>query len=229
MAGYHHAPSHPLKHCSSKPICNAIWHNYRPWVKLFNIFFLNFHFCIKKFHNTCNIKYKHTQWYMVSINQHKSSPISYLIFISNASGRCLNHHRRFTNSMYIPLQVILPSWRIMSQLQASMACFAELQFLRTLISIIRLGPVLLILACNEENMVMKLWLGGGHSTNLLRLFLPFFENRQNTDYLLNITFLFDRCHCSWAAVIPVKYECDSNDLTHILSNVPHGVNNQQGF
>ena len=31
--------------------------------------------------------------------------------------------------------------------------------------------------------------------------------------LLNITFIFDRYHCSWAAVIPAKYECDSKNPT----------------
>ena len=30
---------------------------------------------------------------------------------------------------------------------------------------------------------------------------------------LNVMFIFDRYHCSWAAVTPVKYESDSKDLT----------------
>ena len=33
-----------------------------------------------------------------------------------------------------------------------------------------------------------------------------FQNYQNMSYPLNFT--FDRCHCSLAAVTPVKYECD---------------------
>ena len=35
-----------------------------------------------------------------------------------------------------------------------------------------------------------------------------FQNHQNSAHLLSITFIFDRCHCSSAAVTPVKYECD---------------------
>ena len=31
--------------------------------------------------------------------------------------------------------------------------------------------------------------------------------------MLNITFIFDRCHRSFAVVTPVKYECDSDNLT----------------
>ena len=43
-------------------------------------------------------------------------------------------------------------------------------------------------------------------------FLPNFSplHNQNTVYLLNFTLMFDRYHCSSAAVIPVKYECNLN-------------------
>ena len=44
-------------------------------------------------------------------------------------------------------------------------------------------------------------------------YFRFFKHCQNTRYLLNITFIFDRCRRSWAAVTPVKYECDSKNLT----------------
>ena len=43
-------------------------------------------------------------------------------------------------------------------------------------------------------------------------YILFFEF-QNTAYLMNITFILDRCHCSSAAVTPVHYKCDSPDLT----------------
>ena len=36
------------------------------------------------------------------------------------------------------------------------------------------------------------------------------------DYL-NITFIFDRCHRSWAVVTPVKYECDIQQVTSVLT------------
>ena len=38
-------------------------------------------------------------------------------------------------------------------------------------------------------------------------------NNVNAHYELNITFIFDRCRRSPTAVKPVKYECDSNNLT----------------
>ena len=44
-------------------------------------------------------------------------------------------------------------------------------------------------------------------------YFPIFHHCQNTGYLLNITFIFDRCcHCS-AVMTPVKYESDSKELT----------------
>ena len=56
--------------------------------------------------------------------------------------------------------------------------------------------------------------GGGYWTNFLRsVNLLIFQHCQNTGYLLNIIFIFDRCRRSSAAVTPVKYECDANNLT----------------
>ena len=43
------------------------------------------------------------------------------------------------------------------------------------------------------------------------LSLIVFWNHQDTRYLLNIIFIFDRCRSSLAAVEPVKYECDSKN------------------
>ena len=40
----------------------------------------------------------------------------------------------------------------------------------------------------------------------------FFQYHQNTRYLLNIAFIFDRCRRSSAAVAPVKYKFDSNNV-----------------
>ena len=39
-----------------------------------------------------------------------------------------------------------------------------------------------------------------------------FQNHQNTAYVLNITFIFDRCCRSWAVETPAKYKCNSKDL-----------------
>ena len=55
--------------------------------------------------------------------------------------------------------------------------------------------------------------GVTHSFTSIWLFSLFFQNYQNTGCLLNITFISDCCHCSLAAVTPVKYECHSQDIT----------------
>ena len=55
--------------------------------------------------------------------------------------------------------------------------------------------------------------GGGYSTNLFRsLIFSIIHNYINTAYLLNITFIFGRCHHSLAVVTPAKYEYDSTDI-----------------
>ena len=44
-------------------------------------------------------------------------------------------------------------------------------------------------------------------SNFLRaVIFPLFQNHRKTGYLYNITFIFDRCRCSWAADTPGKYE-----------------------
>ena len=41
-----------------------------------------------------------------------------------------------------------------------------------------------------------------------------FENNENTGYPCDVTFIFDRCHRSWAAETPDKYECDWKYLNY---------------
>ena len=55
--------------------------------------------------------------------------------------------------------------------------------------------------------------GGGYLANFLRsvIFL-IFQYYQNTRYLLQIKFIYDRCRRSSAAGAPVKYTCDSKNL-----------------
>ena len=53
---------------------------------------------------------------------------------------------------------------------------------------------------------LQLW-GGGYWTYFIRsVIFPFFQDDQNTGYLYDVTFIFDRCHRSWAAETPDKYE-----------------------
>ena len=56
--------------------------------------------------------------------------------------------------------------------------------------------------------------GGGYKANFLHsvIFL-IFHNCQNKLQMLDIAFIFDRCCRSSAAMTPVKYECDSKNLT----------------
>ena len=49
------------------------------------------------------------------------------------------------------------------------------------------------------------------------LFSHFFPNDQNSGYLYDIKFIFDRCHCSWAVETPGKYEHDWNYLTYTFA------------
>ena len=58
--------------------------------------------------------------------------------------------------------------------------------------------------------------GGGGNFKVISsilLFSKLFWNIKTTHYLLNIIFIFDRSHCSFAAVPPIKYECDSKVIT----------------
>ena len=44
-----------------------------------------------------------------------------------------------------------------------------------------------------------------------------YQSYQNTVLVTNITFIFDRCHRSWAAVTAVKYEYDSMDIRNTVA------------
>ena len=66
---------------------------------------------------------------------------------------------------------------------------------------------------------------GGVTKPILRsVIFPIFHHRQNTSYLLNITFIFDRCHCSSGALMPVKYE----NAPKILTGISHDENTIKG-
>ena len=61
-------------------------------------------------------------------------------------------------------------------------------------------------------------LGKGYEANFFHsVIFQMFQNHQNTCCILNITFIFDRCHHDWAAAAPVKYECDSKNLICIFA------------
>ena len=49
------------------------------------------------------------------------------------------------------------------------------------------------------------------------LFSHFIPNDQNSSYLHDIKFIFGRCHRSWAAETPGKYEHDQNYLTYTFA------------
>ena len=58
------------------------------------------------------------------------------------------------------------------------------------------------------------------STSTVALFFQVFLNPKNTIYLLNITYIFDRCHrslASLAGATVVQVECDLRDLTNIFA------------
>ena len=66
--------------------------------------------------------------------------------------------------------------------------------------------------------------GGGYLANFLRsVIFPFFLNYQNSGYLYDIKFIFGRCHCSWAAETPGKYEHDWNYLTYTFAKLKFPV------
>ena len=48
-------------------------------------------------------------------------------------------------------------------------------------------------------------------------YFPIFPNDQNSGYLYDIKFMFGRCHRSWAAETPGKYEYDWNYLTYTFA------------
>ena len=49
------------------------------------------------------------------------------------------------------------------------------------------------------------------------LIFPFFPNDENSGYLNDIKFIFGRCHSSWAAETPGKYEHDWKYLTYTFT------------
>ena len=57
-------------------------------------------------------------------------------------------------------------------------------------------------------------LGGGYQANFHSFdIFPVFQNHQIIAYLLNITFMFDRCHRRSDVVTSVNFACDTKVLT----------------
>ena len=59
-----------------------------------------------------------------------------------------------------------------------------------------------------------------------------FQNPQNTCYLLNIMFIFDRCRHSWATITPVKYTMwikESNWYSYKTEHIPNWEINKWSF
>ena len=71
----------------------------------------------------------------------------------------------------------------------------------------------------EYHFLVHPGVGVTESISFILFFCPVYHHHENTTYLLEIIFIFDRCYCSPAAVTPVKYEYDSNDLTYILAKI----------
>ena len=68
--------------------------------------------------------------------------------------------------------------------------------------------------CSWRTRICNRTMGGGYKADFLcSVIFLIFQHRQNTCYLLNTTFIFDRCCRSSAAVTPVKYEWDSKNIT----------------
>ena len=60
--------------------------------------------------------------------------------------------------------------------------------------------------------------GGGYNANFLRsVIFPIFPSDQNSGYLYDIKYIFDRCHRSWAAETPGRYEHDWKYLTYTFA------------
>ena len=58
----------------------------------------------------------------------------------------------------------------------------------------------------------------GYKANFLHaVVFPFFSDDQNTGFLYDITFIFDRRHHSWAAETPDKYERDWKYLAYTFA------------
>ena len=63
----------------------------------------------------------------------------------------------------------------------------------------------------------KCWDGGHWDNSLCSVIILIFRNDQNTGYLYNIMFIFDRCHHRWAAETPGKCERDLKYLTYTFA------------
>ena len=60
--------------------------------------------------------------------------------------------------------------------------------------------------------------GGGYKANsLCSVIFLIFHHCQNKLQMLDIAFIFDWCRRRWAAMTPVKYEYDSENLTCIFA------------
>ena len=76
---------------------------------------------------------------------------------------------------------------------------------------------------------------GGYKANFRRsIIFSFFHSNQNNGYLYDIAFIFGRCHHSWAAETPDKYERDWKYLTYTFAEyrikISHnGEINQRNF
>ena len=57
--------------------------------------------------------------------------------------------------------------------------------------------------------IISFWGGSNKTIFFVFRYFPNFQNYQNIGYLLNIMFIFDRCHHSLAVETPAKYECDA--------------------
>ena len=65
---------------------------------------------------------------------------------------------------------------------------------------------------------------GDYLANFLRsIIFLIFEDAQNTGYLYDITLIFDKCHHSWTAKTPDKYERDRRYLTYTFANLKFPV------
>ena len=74
--------------------------------------------------------------------------------------------------------------------------------------------------------------GVGVTKRIFSVILPSFQNDQNTGYRYRITLIFDRCHHSWAAETPDKYERDWKYLSYNFCWMKisrNGEINERGF
>ena len=84
---------------------------------------------------------------------------------------------------------------------------------------------MLVTGASDGQLQTRGWVqGGGYSANFLRsVIFTIFPNYQNSGYLCDITFIFVRCHRSWAAETPGKYEHIWNYLTYTFAKSKFSV------